>query len=144
MWLGSELPEGGWLVGPEGSSIHMAREAIPSSQLNCASTIVNFLKSGTVGEGGVGHGGREAEPLHDCSGSGYDGRVRVDGLDRGADVVKPIGPDGTSTPSPICKGSCRGEAATGGALEVQPGTGASLLNYGLRCCCFFFCPVVRG
>ena len=51
MWPGSELPEGGWLAGPEGSSIHMAGEEMPSSQLNCASAIVNFLKSGTVGEG---------------------------------------------------------------------------------------------
>ena len=41
----------------------------------------------------------------------------VAGLEQGAGVVSSSRPDGTFARSPICKGSCRGEAEGGGALE---------------------------
>ncbi len=51
-WLGSELPEGGWLEGPEGSSIQDTSYPCPSSQECWASDELNLLESGALGGGG--------------------------------------------------------------------------------------------
>ena len=50
-WLGSELHEGGWLEGREGSSIHDTPYPFPSSQECRASDMLNLLKSSARGGG---------------------------------------------------------------------------------------------
>jgi hypothetical protein len=51
--MGSELPEGGWLGGREGSSIHEIGYTLPSSQVPCASAMVKLPKSDALGGGVV-------------------------------------------------------------------------------------------